>query len=65
MDFQLNSTKTNWDVLKGDLMMMFRAFEEGNLPLFHLKFGTIILLLKIKCNLNLAVHCTKQYVYQM
>jgi hypothetical protein len=37
-----------WDVLKEDLMSMFRAFQDGPLPLFHLNFGTIILLPKKK-----------------
>jgi hypothetical protein len=35
-----------WDVIKTDLMAMFAAFQEGDLPLFHLNFGTIILLPK-------------------
>jgi hypothetical protein len=33
-----------WDILKGDIMAMFKAFQDGSLPLFHLNFGTIILL---------------------
>jgi hypothetical protein len=33
-------------MLKDDLMSMFRAFYKGELPLFHLKFGAIILLPK-------------------
>jgi hypothetical protein len=33
-------------MLKDDLMSMFRAFYKGELPLFHLNFGTIILLPK-------------------
>jgi hypothetical protein len=35
-----------WEVIKPDLMAMFAAFQEGHLPLFHLNFGTIILLPK-------------------
>jgi hypothetical protein len=35
-----------WDVIKVDLMAMFSAFQRNELPLFHLNFGTIILLPK-------------------
>lgn len=35
-----------WGVIKHDLMAMFSAFYLGELPLFHLNFGTIILLPK-------------------
>jgi hypothetical protein len=35
-----------WDILKSDLIAMFECFQRGELPLFHLKFGTIILLPK-------------------
>jgi mannosylglycoprotein endo-beta-mannosidase len=35
-----------WDVIKIDLMALFKAFQEGSLPLFQLNFGTIILLPK-------------------
>jgi hypothetical protein len=35
-----------WDTIKMDLMAMFVAFQRGELPLFHLNFGTIILLPK-------------------
>ena len=35
-----------WDFLKQDLMDMFNDFHKGELPLFHLNFGTIILLPK-------------------
>jgi hypothetical protein len=33
-----------WKIIKSDLMSMFLAFQRGELPLFHLNFGTIILL---------------------
>jgi hypothetical protein len=36
----------NWEVLKGDLMALFKDFQDGKLPLFQLNFGTIILLPK-------------------
>jgi hypothetical protein len=32
--------------LKGDLMALFKDFQDGKLPLFQLNFGTIILLPK-------------------
>jgi hypothetical protein len=32
--------------VKGDLMALFKDFQDGNLPLYHLNFGTIILLPK-------------------
>jgi hypothetical protein len=35
-----------WGVVKDDLMQMFSSFQDGNLPLFHLNYGTIILLPK-------------------
>jgi hypothetical protein len=35
-----------WDVIKVDLMRLFEAFQLGNLPLFHLNYGTIVLLPK-------------------
>ena len=35
-----------WGIIKGDLMGLFRDFQRGDLPLFHLNFGTIIFLPK-------------------
>jgi hypothetical protein len=35
-----------WEIIKSDLMAMFLAFQRGELPLFHLNFGTIIWLSK-------------------
>jgi hypothetical protein len=35
-----------WKVIKDDLMELFRDSHNGNLPLFSLNFGTIILLPK-------------------
>ena len=37
-----------WDTNKGDLMALFLEFHKGELPLYSLNFGTIILL--PKCN---------------
>ena len=34
--------------IKGDLMAMFSEFHKGELPLYNLNFGTIILLPKCK-----------------
>jgi hypothetical protein len=38
--------KKLWDVIKVDLMDLFKAFQDRSLPLFQLNFGTIILLQK-------------------
>ena len=38
--------QTFWPIIKSDLMAMFYSFQKGELPLFHLNFGTIILLPK-------------------
>jgi hypothetical protein len=35
-----------WNIIKGDLMCLFERFRQGNLPLFHLNYGTIVLLPK-------------------
>jgi hypothetical protein len=35
-----------WEIIKDDLMELFRKFHDGNLPLFSLNFGMIILLPK-------------------
>jgi hypothetical protein len=40
--------QTFWDLIKGDLMGTFRSFYNGELPLFWLNFGTIILIPKKK-----------------
>jgi hypothetical protein len=37
-----------WSLIKDDLMAMFRDFPRGNLPLFCLNFGIIMLLPKEK-----------------
>jgi hypothetical protein len=38
--------QTFWEIIKIDLMRLFEAFEHGDLPLFHLNYGTIVLLPK-------------------
>jgi hypothetical protein len=37
-----------WEMIKEDLMTLFREFHQGDLPLFSLNFGTIILLPKCR-----------------
>ena len=37
-----------WDLIKTELMTLFGVFHAGNLPLYSLNFGTIILLPKCK-----------------
>jgi hypothetical protein len=37
-----------WEVFKGDLMVVFKAFLDGSLPLFQLNFRMIVLLPKKK-----------------
>jgi hypothetical protein len=37
-----------WDTIKGDLLEMFSALHDGQLELFRLNFGEIILLPKVK-----------------
>jgi hypothetical protein len=36
-----------WGIIKGDLMSLFSAMHVGQLELFHINFGEIILLLKV------------------
>jgi hypothetical protein len=38
--------QTFWKVIKQDILSMFVSFQNGDLHLFHLNFGTIILLPK-------------------
>ena len=35
-----------WDVIKGDLMQIFHDLHNGDIPLFSLNFGVIMLLPK-------------------
>jgi hypothetical protein len=44
-------------MLKDYLMSMFRAFCKGELPLFHLNFGTIILLPKKENAIQIQQYC--------
>jgi hypothetical protein len=37
-----------WDIIKNNLMPLFREFHNGELPLCSLNFGTIILLPKCR-----------------
>jgi hypothetical protein len=36
-----------WGIIKGDLMSLFSAMHVGQLELFRINFGEIILLLKV------------------
>jgi hypothetical protein len=45
-DFPIEFYQTFWKIIKGDLMALFEDFHDGNLPLYSLNFGTIILLPK-------------------
>jgi hypothetical protein len=38
--------QTFWGAIKSGLMKMFAAYHKGELPMFNLNFGTIILLPK-------------------
>jgi hypothetical protein len=46
--FPANFYQVCWDIIKDDLMAMFTEFHKGELPLYSLNFGTIILLPKYK-----------------
>jgi hypothetical protein len=37
-----------WEIIKNDLMALFREFHNGYLPLYSMNFGTIILLPKYR-----------------
>jgi hypothetical protein len=59
-----------WDIIKSDLMALFIDFHAGNLPLYSLNFGNVILLLKcrevthIKQFRPMPVKCKPQIFYQ-
>lgn len=38
-----------WEILKGDLLNLFRDFHEEKLPLFSLNFAIITLIPKKRC----------------
>jgi hypothetical protein len=42
-----------WEVIKYNLMALFKEFHEGTLPLFHLNYGVITLLPKQKESTNI------------
>jgi hypothetical protein len=46
--FPANFYQVCWDIIKDDLMTMLTEFHKGELPLYSLNFGTIILLPKYK-----------------
>jgi hypothetical protein len=47
-DFPVEFYQIFWEIIKGDLMTLFKVFHEGKLPLFNLNFGIITLLPKQK-----------------
>jgi hypothetical protein len=47
-DFLAEFYQVFWELIKHDLMALFQDFHRGNLPLYSLNFGTIILLPKCK-----------------
>jgi hypothetical protein len=48
--------QTFWEIIKYDMMALFKEFHNGSLPLFHLNYGIITLLPKNKEAINI-----KQY----
>jgi hypothetical protein len=44
--FPIEFYQSCWEIIKNDLMDLFNEFHLGNLPLYSLNFGTIILLPK-------------------
>jgi hypothetical protein len=44
--FPVKKFQNFWDLIKGDLMGLFRSFFNADLPLLNLNYGTIILLPK-------------------
>jgi hypothetical protein len=42
-----------WEVIKYDLMALFKEFHDGTLPLFHLNYGIITLPPKQKESTNI------------
>jgi hypothetical protein len=46
--FPIEFYQTFWEVIKNDLMALFDDFHKGELPLYRLNFGTIILLPKCR-----------------
>jgi hypothetical protein len=46
--FLLEFYQVFWELIKHDLMALFQEFQKGNLLLYSLNFGTIILLPKCK-----------------
>jgi hypothetical protein len=57
MFFPWKSTNFFWEVIKGDLMALFKDFHEGTLPLFNLNFGIITLLQKQKEATHIRQFC--------
>jgi hypothetical protein len=45
-EFSAEFYQVFWEIIKGDLVSLFKEFYEGRLPLFNLNFGIIMLLPK-------------------
>jgi hypothetical protein len=46
--FPIEFYQACWEIIKNDLMALFQEFHNGDLPLYSLNFGTIILLPKCR-----------------
>ena len=46
--FSAEFYQTFWDIIKSDLLELFNDLQKGQLELFKLNFGEIILLPKVK-----------------
>ena len=54
--------KNGWEILKGDIINMFKDFHEGLLDIKWLNYGVITLVPKLK-EANLLVECGLQVFY--
>jgi hypothetical protein len=69
--FPLEFYQVFWDLIKDDIMSLFKEFHRGSLSLNSLNFGTIILLSKKKdakaihstIQTNLFVECVFQNLH--
>jgi hypothetical protein len=55
--FPVEFYQTFLEVIKSDFMAMFEAFQRHDLPLFHINFGTIILLPKKENAVQIQQYC--------
>jgi hypothetical protein len=54
-----------WEIIKEDLMALFKEFHDGTLPLSHLNYGIITLLPKLEeaTGRSDTLSYSDQYVY--